>query len=153
MDKDGKIYIPGHSGLVGSAIVKQLKRDGYTNLLLRTHAELDLMDTAAVKEFFNTEKPDYVIDCAAKVGGIKANMTYPAEYLYENIQIQNNVIWSAKEANVKKFLFVSSAVIYPNNCPQPMKEDHFMQGEPDPTKGGYAYAKIIGVKLCEYINE
>ena len=153
MEINSKIYIAGHRGLVGSAIVKKLKADGYTNLLLRTRSELDLMDQLAVREFFNLEKPDYVIDSAAKVGGIKANMTYPAEFLYENIQIQNNLIWSAKEVGVKKFLFLGSSCIYPRECKQPMKEEYFMQGPPEPTNEAYAYAKISGMKLCEYINE
>jgi GDP-L-fucose synthase len=153
MDKSAAIYIAGHRGLVGSTIVNQLKSSGYKNLVLRTRAELNLMDDKAVRNFFMTEKPEYVIDCAAKVGGIEANIKYPAEFLYENLEIQNNLMWSAKEAGVKKFLFVSSAVIYPNVCPQPMKEESFMQGEPDPTKAGYAYAKIVGVKFCEYLQD
>jgi GDP-L-fucose synthase len=153
MDQAATIYVAGHSGLVGNAVVTRLKSGGYTNLLLRSHSELDLMDPTAVRNFFATEKIDYVIDCAAKVGGIKANVDYPAEFLYENLQIQNNLMWSAKEAEVRKFLFVSSAVIYPNVCPQPMKEEYFMQGPPDPTKSGYAYAKIAGIKFCEYVYE
>jgi GDP-L-fucose synthase len=153
MDKTAKIYIAGHTGLVGSAITKRLRDAGYNNLLLRTHRELDLMDQAAVRAFFKEEKPEYVIDSAAKVGGIKANMTYPAEFLYENLQIQNNLIWSAKEAGVKKFLFLGSSCIYPRDCPQPMKEEYFMQGRPEPTNEAYAYAKISGMKLCEYIYD
>jgi GDP-L-fucose synthase len=153
MDKATKIFVAGHRGLVGSAIVRKLEGDGYTNLVLRTRDELDLMDQAAVLNFFQTEKPDYVIDSAAKVGGIKANMTYPTEFLYQNLQIQNNLIWSAKEAGVKKFLFLGSSCIYPRECPQPMNEDSFMQGKPEPTNEAYAYAKICGIKLCEYIYE
>lgn len=153
MENNSKIFVAGHCGLVGSAIVKKLKADGYTNLLLRTRTELDLMDQLAVREFFNFEKPDYVIDSAAKVGGIKANMTFPAEFLYENIQIQNNIIWSAKETGVKKLLFLGSSCIYPRECKQPMKEEYFMQGAPEPTNEAYAYAKISGMKLCDYIND
>ncbi|MGC1177243.1 MAG: GDP-L-fucose synthase [Candidatus Saccharimonadales bacterium] len=153
MNRAAAIYVAGHTGLIGNVVVKKLKDKGYNNLLLRAHSELDLMDAVAVKDFFTSEKPNYVIDCAAKVGGIQANVTYPAEFLYENLQIQNNLMWSAKGTGVKKFLFVSSAVIYPNECPQPMKEEYFMQGAPDPTKSGYAYAKIAGVKFCEYIND
>jgi GDP-L-fucose synthase len=111
------------------------------------------MNQVAVKKFFETEKPEYVIDSAAKVGGIKANMTYPAEFLIENLQIQNNLIWSAKETNVKKFLFLGSSCIYPRECPQPMKEEYFMEGKPEPTNEAYAYAKISGMKLCEYIYD
>ncbi len=153
MDKAAKIFVAGHRGLVGAAIVRRLQSEDYTNLVLRTRQELDLMDQGAVKVFFETEKPEYVIDSAAKVGGIKANMTYPAEFLYENLQIQNNLIWSAKEVGVKKFLFLGSSCIYPRDCPQPMKEEYFMQGPPEPTNQGYAYAKITGMKMCEYIYE
>lgn len=153
MDKNAKIYIAGHNGLVGSAIVRALQRKGYANLVLKTRAELDLQDQIAVREFFNTERPEYVIDSAAKVGGIKANMTYPAEFLYENLQIQNNLIWSAKEVGVKKFLFLGSSCIYPREAPQPMKEESFGKGRPEPTNEAYAYAKIAGMKLCEYIYE
>jgi len=153
MEKTAKIYVAGHTGLVGSAVVRRLKQDGYQNLILYTYSELDLMDSIAVQKFFKTEKPEYVVDCAAKVGGIQANIDYQAEFFYENIQIQNNLIWAAKEAKVRKFLFISSAVVYPNNSPQPMKEEYFMQGEPDPTKSGYAHAKIAGIKFCEYIYD
>lgn len=153
MDKTAKIYVAGHRGLVGSAIVQRLQYEGYNNLVLRTREELDLQDQIAVREFFNIEKPEYVIDSAAKVGGIKANMTYPAEFLYENLQIQNNLIWSAKETGVKKFLFLGSSCIYPRNSPQPMKEEYFSEGKPEPTNEAYAYAKIAGMKLCEYIYD
>lgn len=147
-----KIFVSGHRGLVGSGVVRELNKKGYTNLLLRSRHELDLFDQNAVSEFFNKEKPDLVIDCAAKVGGIKANMTYPYEFLYENLQIQNNLIWSSKNSGVKKFMFLGSSCIYPRDCPQPMKEEHFMSGRPEPTNEAYAYAKITGVKLCEYIH-
>lgn len=153
MDKNAKIYVAGHRGLVGSAIVRELQKEGYNNLILRTRGELDLQDQIAVRDFFNTEKPEYVIDSAAKVGGIKANITYPAEFLYENLQIQNNLIWSAKETGVKKFLFLGSSCIYPREAPQPMKEEYFSEGKPEPTNEAYAYAKIAGMKLCEYIYD
>ncbi|MEP6946563.1 MAG: GDP-L-fucose synthase [Acidobacteriota bacterium] len=151
MDHDSKIYVAGHRGLVGSAIVKRLHSEGYFNLVLRTRHELDLLSQQAVADFFASEKPEFVIDSAAKVGGIKANMTYPGEFLYENLQIQNNLIWSAKENGVKKFLFLGSSCIYPRDCPQPMKEEYFMLGRPEPTNEAYAYAKISGMKMCEYI--
>jgi GDP-L-fucose synthase len=153
MDKSAKIYVAGHRGLVGAAIVRKLQSDGYANLVLKTRAELDLSDQSAVRAFFMNERPEYVVDSAAKVGGIKANMTYPAEFLYENLQIQNNLIWLSKEAGVKKFLFLGSSCIYPRDCPQPMKEEYFMEGKPEPTNEAYAYAKIAGLKLCEYIYD
>lgn len=148
-----KIFVAGHKGLVGSAVVRNLQRQGFSNLLLKSRHELDLMNQEAVKEFFMNERPEYVIDSAAKVGGIKANMTYPTEFLYENLQIQNNIIWAAKESGVNKFLFLGSSCIYPRDCPQPMNEDSFMQGKPEPTNEAYAYAKICGMKLCEYIHD
>lgn len=153
MDTSAKIYVAGHRGLVGSAIVRKLQVEGFTNLVLKTRQELDLFDQKAVDHFFQTEKPDYVIDSAARVGGIKANMTYPAEFLYENLQIQNNLIWSAKNAGVKNFLFLGSSCIYPRDSPQPMKEEYFSKGAPEPTNEAYAYAKIAGMKLCEYIYD
>lgn len=152
MNKESKIYIAGHTGLVGSAIVRKLKTEGYTNLLLRTRAELDLLDQAAVKAFFEKEKPEYVIDSAARVGGIKANMTFPAEFLYENLQIQNNIIWSAYHSGVEKLLLLGSSCIYPRSAPQPMKEEYFLDGKVEPTNEGYALAKIVGMKLCEKIS-
>lgn len=153
IDKSAKIYVAGHTGLVGTAIVQRLKDDGYTNLILRTHTELDLMKITDVKRLFEAEKPAYVIDSAARVGGIQNNIDCPAEFLYENLTIQNNLMWAAKEVQVQKFIFVASAVVYPNDSPQPMKEEYFMLGEPDPTKSGYAHAKIAGIKLCEYIYD
>lgn len=152
MDKSTKIYVAGHRGLVGSAIVRKLKAEGYANILTRTRQELDLTNQVDVREFFANEQPEYVIDSAAKVGGIKANMTYPAEFMYENLQIQNNLIWSAKEYGVKKFLFLGSSCIYPRDVEQPMREESFSTGAPEPTNEAYAYAKIAGMKLCEYIN-
>lgn len=152
MDKNAKIYVAGHRGLVGSAIVRKLSTEGYANIVTRTRQELDLTNQVAVREFFASEQPEYVIDSAAKVGGIKANMTYPAEFMYENLQIQNNLIWSAKEYGVKKFLFLGSSCIYPRDVEQPMREESFSTGAPEPTNEAYAYAKIAGMKLCEYIN-
>jgi GDP-L-fucose synthase len=148
-----KIYVAGHNGLVGAATVRRLRDQGYTNLVVRSRSELDLMDQAAVAAFFAAERPDYVVDSAAKVGGIKANMTYPTEFLFENLQIQNNLIWSAKAVGVKKFLFLGSSCIYPRESPQPMREEYFMTGRPEPTNEAYAYAKIAGMKLCEYIYD
>lgn len=153
MDKNAKIFVAGHKGLVGSAVVRRLEKEGFTNLVLRTRDELDLTNQQAVRDFFEAEKPEYVVDSAAKVGGIKANMTYPTEFLYVNLQIQNNLIWSAKETGVKKFLFLGSSCIYPRDCPQPMNEDSFMTGRPEPTNEAYAYAKISGMKFCEYIYD
>lgn len=153
MNKDAKIYVAGHKGMVGSAIVRKLEQDGYTSLVLRSREELDLLDQNAVSAFFSEERPEYVIDSAARVGGIKANMTHPALFLYENLQIQNNLIWAAKEAGVKKFLFLGSSCIYPRESPQPMKEEYFFEGKPEPTNEGYAIAKIAGMKLCEYIYD
>jgi GDP-L-fucose synthase len=153
MDKNSRIYVAGHSGLVGSSVVKRLKKSGYSNLILANHSELDLMDSNAVRSFFKAKKPEYIIDCAAKVGGIGENITHPAEFLYDNLQIQNNLMWQSKEVRVKKFLFVSSAVIYTKELPQPIKEVYFMTGAPDNANAGYAYAKIAGIKLCEFINE
>ncbi|HSE29135.1 MAG TPA: GDP-L-fucose synthase [Candidatus Saccharimonadales bacterium] len=151
MDKSAKIFVAGHRGMVGSAIVRELKNKGYTNIITKTRDELNLLDQKVVNDFFASEKPEYVVDSAAKVGGIKANMTYPAEFLYENLVIQNNLIWAAKEAGVKKFLFLGSSCIYPRQSPQPMKEEYFLDGKPEPTNEGYAIAKIAGMKLCEYI--
>jgi GDP-L-fucose synthase len=139
--------------MVGAAVVRNLESKGYTNLVLRTRQELDLFDLEAVREFFKTEKPEYVIDSAAKTGGIKASMTHHAEFLYENLQIQNNVIWTAKEAGVKKFLFLGSSCIYPLECPQPMKEEYLLTSKPEPTNEGYSLAKIAGMKLCEFIYD
>lgn len=152
MNKTDKIYVAGHRGLVGAAITKRLKSEGFTNLLLRSRDELDLTDPKQVEQFFKAEQPDYVILAAARVGGIKANMTYPAEFLYENLQIQNNVMWSAMKHKAKKLLFLGSSCIYPRDCKQPMREDYFFEGKPEPTNEAYAIAKIAGMKLCEYIH-
>ena len=152
MNKMGKIYVAGHRGLVGSAIVRKLEAEGFTNILVKSHSELDLTDPKAVEQLFANEKPDFVILAAARVGGIKANMTNPTEFLYENLQIQNNVMWSALKFKTKKLLFLGSSCIYPRNCKQPMKEEYFFEGAPEPTNEAYAIAKIAGMKLCEYIN-
>ena len=152
MQKNSKIYIAGHRGLVGSAIVKSLKKKGYTNLIHKTHKELDLMNQVAVEAFFQVEKPEYVILAAAKVGGIVANNTYRAEFIYENLQIQNNVIHQSYLNGVKKLLFLGSTCIYPKNCPQPMKEEYLLTSELEYTNEPYAIAKIAGIKMCESYN-
>ena len=152
MNKTSKIYIAGHRGLVGSAIVKNLISKGYTNLVYRTHKELDLLDSIAVANFFKEEKPEYVILAAAKVGGIVANNTYRADFIYENLQIQNNVIHQSYLNNVTKLLFLGSTCIYPKNCPQPMSEDSLLTSELEYTNEPYAIAKIAGIKMCESYN-
>jgi GDP-L-fucose synthase len=152
MDKSDKIYIAGHRGLVGSAIVRQLESRGFTNLLTRTHKELDLTNQAAVQTFFKQEKPDYVILAAAKVGGIHANNAYPADFIYQNIMIEANVINSAYEYKVKRLLFLGSTCIYPKAVEQPMREDALLTGVLEPTNEPYALAKIAGIKLCESYN-
>jgi GDP-L-fucose synthase len=152
MDLKDKIYIAGHRGLVGSAIVRQLKEGGFTNLLMRTHKELDLTNQAQVQTFFKKEKPDYVILAAAKVGGIHANNTYPADFIYQNIMIEANVINSAYENKVKHLLFLGSTCIYPKAVEQPMREDALLTDVLEPTNEPYALAKIAGIKLCESYN-
>lgn len=153
MQTDAKIYVAGHTGLAGAAIVRGLQAHGYTNIITRRHSELDLLNERAVREFFAAEQPEYVVFAAAKVGGIKANLAEPAEFLYVNLQMQTNVIWAAHEANVKKFLFLGSSCIYPRLAPQPMKEEYLLTGPVEPTNEGYALAKIAGLKLCEKIYE
>ena len=138
-------------GMVGSKLVDIFKNKGFTNLLLKTRKELDLTNQKKVKRFFYKERPDYVILAAAKVGGIDDNIKHQADFLYENLMIQSNVIWSAHETDVKKLLFLGSSCIYPRNCPQPMKEEYFMDGKVEPTNEGYAVAKIAGMKLCQKI--
>jgi len=152
MEKNSKIYIAGHRGLVGSAIIKNLKKKGYSNFLTRTHSELNLVDSIAVANFFNSEKPDYVILAAAKVGGIVANNTYRADFIYENLMIQNNVVHQSYLHGVKKLLFLGSTCIYPKECPQPMKEDYLLTDTLEYTNEPYAIAKIAGIKLCESYN-
>lgn len=152
MNKNSKIYVAGHKGLVGSAIIKNLQSKGYTNLITRTHKELDLIDQKAVVEFFENEKPEYVILAAAKVGGIVANNTYRADFIYENLQIQNNIIHLSFVYKVKKLLFLGSTCIYPKNAPQPMSEDCLLTSELEYTNEPYAIAKIAGIKMCESYN-
>ena len=152
MDLNDKIYIAGHRGLVGSAIVRQLEERGFTNLLMRTHKELDLTSQAQVQNFFQKEKPDYVILAAAKVGGIHANNTYPADFIYQNMMIEANVINSAYESEVKRLLFLGSTCIYPKAVEQPMREDALLTDVLEPTNEPYALAKIAGIKLCESYN-
>ncbi len=152
MKLDSKIYVAGHRGLVGSAIVKNLESKGYTNLVYRTHKELNLMNQRAVEEFFQSEKPEYVILAAAKVGGIVANNTYRADFIYENLQIQNNIIHQAYVHGVTKLLFLGSTCIYPKLAPQPMREDSLLTSELEYTNEPYAIAKIAGIKMCESYN-
>jgi len=152
MNKTSKIYIAGHRGLVGSAIIKNLESKGYTNLVYKTHKELDLLDSNAVAEFFASVKPEYVILAAAKVGGIVANNTYRADFIYENLQIQNNIIHQSYLNGVTKLLFLGSTCIYPKNAPQPMKEDSLLTSELEYTNEPYAIAKIAGIKMCESYN-
>jgi GDP-L-fucose synthase len=149
MQSNAPIYVAGHRGLVGSAIWRQLRGRGFTRLLGQSHAELDLLDSEAVKNFFDREKPEYVFVAAAKVGGILANDTYPAEFLYENLQIQNNLLQNAHRAGVKKLLFLGSSCIYPKLAPQPLKEEYLLTGPLESTNQWYAVAKIAGIKLCQ----
>ena len=153
MDTNKKIYIAGHRGMVGSAIWRNLTAKGYTNLIGRTSKELDLRDQQAVRQFFETEKPEVVIDAAAKVGGILANSTLPYAFLMENLQIQNNLIDTAHHMDVEKFIFLGSSCIYPKLAPQPLKEDYLLTAPLEPTNEWYAIAKITGVKACEAINK
>lgn len=153
MNKNSQIYIAWHTGLVWSAIVKKLQELWYNNLILKTRQELDLLDQKAVYSFYENEKPEYVINSAARVGWIKANMTYPADFLFENLQMQNNIIWGAHLYDVKKLLFLGSSCIYPRNSHQPMKEEYLLDGKVEPTNEWYALAKITWIKLCEKIHE
>ena len=152
MDKNSKIFVAGHRGLVGSAILKNLQSKGYTNFVLRTHAELDLTDQVAVNEFFAAEKPEYVFLSAAHVGGIMANSLYRADFIYINLMIQNNVIYASWKNNVKKLLFLGSTCIYPCEAPQPMPEDCLLTSPLEYTNEPYAIAKIAGIKMCESFN-
>lgn len=149
MDTESRIYVAGHRGLVGSAICRALARAGHTNLLTRTHAELDLCNQGAVRAFFAEYKPEIVVLAAAKVGGIHANATYPAEFISQNLQIQSNVIDSAWRNGCKKLLFLGSSCIYPRLCPQPIKEEYLLTGPLEPTNDAYALAKISGIKMCQ----
>lgn len=152
MRSTDKVYVAGHRGLVGSAIMRRLVAGGYFNLITRTHAELDLTDQASVRSFFATEKPDCVFLAAAKVGGIHANSTYPAEFIYQNLMMESNIIHAAYLNGVKKLLFLGSSCIYPKLAPQPMKEEHLLTGLLEPTNEPYAIAKIAGIKMCGAYN-
>ena len=152
MHRDSKIYVAGHRGLVGSALMRQLSAQGFTNIVTRTHAELDLTHQTAVANFFKAEQPEYVILAAAKVGGIHANNTYPADFIYENLAIQTNVIHQAYVNGVKRLLFLGSSCIYPRDCPQPIKEEYLLTGELEPTNRPYALAKIAGIEMCWSYN-
>lgn len=153
MNKNDKIFVAGHRGLVGSQILECLKEQGYTNLITRTHQELDLQNQQAVKDFFSKEKPEYVFLAAAHVGGIHANNTYPADFIMKNLQIECNVIDSSYKNKVKKLLFLGSSCIYPKFCEQPMKEEYLLTSELEKTNEAYAIAKIAGLKMCEYYNK
>ncbi|STA98780.1 GDP-L-fucose synthase [Clostridium baratii] len=152
MNKDSKIYVAGHRGLVGSAIVRNLEAKGYTNIICRTHKELDLTNQEAVRNFFEMEKPEYVFLAAAKVGGINANNVYPADFIYENLMIQNNVIKAAHDFNVTKLLFLGSTCIYPKMAPQPIKEEYLLTGSLEETNEAYAVAKIAGLEMCKFFK-
>lgn len=152
MDKNAKIYVAGHGGLVGSAIIRQLQAQGFSNIISKTHQQLNLINQAAVGDFFKQEKPDYVILAAAKVGGIYANNTYPADFIYQNMMIQANVIHYAYQHQSKRLLFLGSTCIYPKSVPQPMREDALLTDVLEPSNEPYAIAKIAGIKLCESYN-
>ena len=153
MESNSRIYVAGHRGLVGSAIIRSLKQRGFENLITRTHAELELMDAVAVKDFFEQAKPEYVFLAAAKVGGIHANSTYPADFMRENLIVQTNVIHESWRQGVVKLLFLGSSCIYPKLCPQPIKEEYLLSGELEKTNDAYALAKIAGIKTCQSYNQ
>ena len=153
MEKDDIIYIAGHRGLVGSAFIRKLQSKGYHNLLTKTHHELELTNQSAVNDFFEDEMPNYVFLAAAKVGGILANQMYPAEFIYDNLMVQTNVIHSAYNNGVKKLLFLGSSCIYPKLAPQPLKEDYLLTSELEKSNEAYAISKIAGLKTCEYYNK
>uniref|UniRef100_UPI004055C3D9 GDP-L-fucose synthase n=1 Tax=Agathobacter sp. TaxID=2021311 RepID=UPI004055C3D9 len=153
LDRSKKIYVAGHRGLVGSALVRKLKAEGFLNIVTRTHAELDLTRQTKVETFFKEEKPDYVILAAAKVGGIYANDTYPADFIMKNLQIECNIIDAAHKNGVKKLLFLGSSCIYPRECPQPIKEEYLLSGYLEKTNEAYALAKIAGLKMCAFYNQ
>lgn len=152
MQKNAKIYVAGHRGLVGSALMRQLELQGYSNIVTRTHAELDLTDQSQVAHFFSSEKPEYVFLAAAKVGGIHANNTYPADFIYHNLAIQTNVIHQSYLNSVKRLLFLGSSCIYPRDCPQPIKEEYLLTSDLEPTNRPYALAKIAGIEMCWSYN-
>ncbi len=149
IEKDSRIYVAGHNGMVGSAIVRRLKANGFWNILVKTRQELNLLDQAAVERLYKEDKIEYVFVAAAKVGGIHANNSLRAQFMYENLQIQNNLIHSSHKYGVRKLLFLGSSCIYPRNCPQPMKEEYLLSGKLEPTNEPYAVAKIAGIKMCE----
>jgi GDP-L-fucose synthase len=151
MDKNSKIYVAGHRGMVGSAILRRLRADGYENIVTKSRCELDLLIQRDVDDFFASERPDVVFLAAARVGGIMANMTNQADFLYENLQIQNNVMRAASRNGTKKFIFLGSSCIYPASCPQPIKEEYFLTAPFEPTNEGYAIAKAAGMKLCGFL--
>ena len=153
LDRNKKIYVAGHRGLVGSALVRKLEKEGFTNIITKTHEELDLTRQSDVEAFFETEKPDYVILAAAKVGGIHANDTYPADFIMKNLQIECNVIDAAYKNQVQKLLFLGSSCIYPRECPQPIKEEYLLSDYLEKTNEAYALAKIAGLKMCSYYNK
>lgn len=153
MNKDDRIYVAGHNGLVGSAIIRKLEKERYTNIIYRSSKKLDLRKQGEVDTFFREEKPDYVFLAAAKVGGIKANNDYPAEFIYDNIMIQSNLIHAACKNEVKKLLFLGSSCIYPKYADQPIKEEYLLDGKLEPTNEAYAIAKISGIKMCQYYNK
>ena len=153
MEKESKIYVAGHTGLVGSAIIRKLKSENYSNILTQTHQGLDLTDQEETRKFFKREKPEYVFLSAAKVGGIQANNSYPADFIYTNLMIESNVIKAAYDYNVKKLLFLGSSCIYPKMSPQPIKEEYLLTGSLEPTNEAYAIAKIAGLKMCEFFNK
>jgi GDP-L-fucose synthase len=152
MKLDARIYIAGHRGMAGGAIWRELQRQGFTHLIGKTHADLELLDTAAVKKFYAEEKPEYVFVAAARVGGILANNNFPADFLYENLQIQNNLLHEAERSGVKKLLFLGSSCIYPKLAPQPIQEDSLLTGPLEPTNQWYAVAKIAGIKMCQALR-
>lgn len=153
MEKDSKIWVAGHTGMVGSALVRALKKEGYTRILTISRAQLDLTDQQATFDFLIREKPEFVFVCAARVGGILANSTYPARFIYDNLAIALNVIEGARRAGVKKLLFLGSSCIYPRHAPQPIKEEYLLSGYLEPTNEAYAIAKIAGIKMCEYYRK
>ena len=153
MQKNSKIYIAGHRGLVGSALIRNLEANGYTNIITRTHKELDLLDSTAVKKFFDANKPEFVFLAAAKVGGILANNDYGADFIYENKTIQNNIIKSSHDTQIRKLLFLGSSCIYPKLTPQPMKEEYLLSGKLEETNKPYAVAKIAGIIMCQAFNK
>lgn len=153
MEKDSKVYITGHNGMVGRAVLEKLRGKGYVNLIFKTSIELDLRNQKAVEKFFKANKPEYIFHFAARVGGIGANIKYPAEFLYENLMISSNVVHAAYKYRVKKLLYLGSSCIYPRECPQPMGEEYLLSGKFEPTNEGYALAKTTGLKLCEFYNK